>query len=246
MKQPKKIRNYKPETRHARIQKMLLVRAEIINDGIEKYHVRMMPGNDKTGESCYTVSTLPVIDCYNCKECQKICYDLLNDCWRPDVVRTRAINSAIHKVDPERFWFEVDANIKALGVTELRYNVGGDFNYDDFLMVQETGENNPDCDSMFFTKSYDDLNKYIDEHIEMYPDNFGFVSNAHPLMSRWKGVPCNNPYGVPESHVLFIDGTTTAPEYGAIFCTDNCSECHLNKRGCWALKKGESVIFPAH
>lgn len=44
----------------------------------------------------------------------------------------------------------------------------------------------------------------------------------------------------------YADGRTTAPEFGSYLCNGNCSRCHYNNEGCWQLKNGESVVFPAH
>lgn len=207
---------------------------------VDSLHVRLLRGNRKTGANCYTVSLLPVIDCKNCKGCKNDCYDLRNDMIYPNVIRDRARNSAIHQKDPSRYWAEIDAQIKALFVTELRLNVGGDLQGDDFAAVADLGRKNPQCDILFFTKSYDDINAFL--------DGDRFPKNVHPIMSVWKGVKINNPHKIPESHVLFKDGTTTAPKYGAVYCGGNCSECHYRKtgRGCWGLSKGESVIFKEH
>lgn len=279
VKMAKKIRNINIENISKRIRQMVMRREEYIRDGIEKIHVILQPGNSKTGRNCWTSSLISGADCHNCNACIMECYDLLNVCFQPAVQNDRARNSAIHKVDIKRYWSDVDEEIKAKHVTELRINVGGDLAYEDFNYVRDLGINNRECDILFFTKTYDDLNRYISENIDKYPDNYGFPDNIKLFMSRWKGVPCDNPYGIPESHVLYADGSTTAPlsdelkqmvatlvttsetdgrmelllniivkmrEEGLYYCGGNCSECHFNKEGCWALKKGQHVIFPAH
>ena len=73
-----------------------------------------------------------------------------------------------------------------------------------------------------------------------------FPENVHPIMSAWCGMEMDNPYELPEAHVLYEDGKTTAPEWGSKYCGGNCSECAFNKDGCWTLQKRESVIFRAH
>jgi len=238
VKKAKKIRKMKRDTIFGRVRKMVQIRQQIIDEGVEKYHVRVLPGNDKTGKECYTVSLIPVADCYNCKECQMECYDIINDCWRPTVMLSRAVNSAIHIADFDRFWAEIDQEIKAKEIEELRINVGGDLNYRDFVKVKWLGEENTQCDFLFFTKTYDDINKFL--------FTTQFPVNVHPLMSAWENTPMDNPHNLPVSHVLYADGRTTAPEFGAVYCGGDCSECHHFKIGCWNLGKGEHVIFPAH
>ena len=204
----------------------------------EMVHVVLQQGNSKTGRNCRTVSLIPIIDCHNCALCQYNCYDLRNDCWLKTVKNDRARNSAIHLLDPAMYWKQVEECIIAECVQELRINVGGDLTYVDFNYIAEMAERCPRTDILFFTKSYDDINRFLDEN--------EFPSNVKPIISRWCGLECSNKHNLPESHVLWPNGNTTAPEYGAVFCGGNCTQCHWNGEGCWTLKKGESVIFEAH
>ena len=220
-----------------RINNMLEYRREFLED-IENVHIKLQKGNSKTGANCYTVSLIPIVDCTNCAECKGTCYDINNDCWMPCVQKDRARNSAVHKADIERYWNEVNIQVKANFVTQLRINVGGDLTYEDFKHINNIAKENPYTDFLFFTKSYDDINQFLSET--------EFESNVHPIMSRWLDVECDNEHNLPESHVLFEDGQTTAPEFGSYYCSGNCSECHMYKQGCWTLNKGESVIFKAH
>jgi hypothetical protein len=205
---------------------------------VDELHVKIQQGNSKTGKMCFTVSLMPILDCVNCSGCRLQCYDLRNDLMYPVVINDRAANSAIHMTDPKRFWTEVDLQVKALFVTELRINVGGDLTDEDFLYVAELGKNNPKTMILFFTKNYSGINKFL-------ADN-SFPENVHPIMSCWEGMEMENPYNLPCSHVLYEDGKTTAPKYGSVYCGGNCTECAFKGEGCWNLKKGESVIFRAH
>ena len=205
---------------------------------VDELHVRLQRGNRKTGANCWTVSLLPVIDCNNCSECMWNCYDLKNDLMYKNTIFDRCRNSVIHEVDREKFWKEVDYGVKANYVTQLRINVGGDLSDDDFQYVANLGKDNPKTMFLFFTKNYKGINTFL-------ADN-SFPENVHPIMSAWLGVEMNNPYNLPCSHVLYEDGRTTAPEYGAIYCGGNCSECAFKSEGCWTLKQGEHVIFKVH
>lgn len=220
-----------------RVQKMLFLRAMVEHD-IENYHVKLMKGNSKTGKDCYTVSLIPIADCQNCSACATECYDIRNCCLYPKVQESRAINSAIHHKDIDRYWREISDQVQKLKVKELRINVGGDLNFDDFLFVKHIAKENPECHFLFFTKNYDDLNKFL--------DSWSFPENVSYIWSRWKGLENNNYHRVPEAHVLYENGDTTAPEYGAYYCTGNCSKCHMKGQGCWALKNGEHVVFRNH
>ena len=205
---------------------------------VEELHVKLQRGNKKTGVNCWTVSLMPVIDCGNCSHCSHGCYDLRNDLIYPAVIEDRARNSAIHKVNPERYWREIDQQIKLNYVQELRLNVGGDLTDDDFYYVKALGEANPKTQILFFTKNYKGINKFLYDN--------KFPENVHPIMSAWQNMEMDNPHNLPCSHVLYEDGRTTAPEYGAYYCSGNCSECAFEGKGCWTLKNGEHVIFRVH
>lgn len=225
------------EVMEKRLNNMLELREMYLND-IENVHIKLQKGNEKTGVNCFTISLLPIIDCTNCSECKGTCYDINNVCRFKSVINDRARNSALHLADINRFWEEVNLQVKANFVTQLRINVGGDLTYDDFKLLNNVAKENPHTDFLFFTKSYDDINRFLSEE--------KFESNVHSIISRWIGLECNNEFNLPESHVLFEDGSTTAPEYGSNYCKGNCSGCHMYKEGCWTLKNGESVIFKAH
>ena len=204
----------------------------------DKMHVRLQKGNSKTGQNCWTVSLMPVVDCGNCEACSHSCYDLKADLRFPRVVKDRAKNSAIHKTDPARYWREIDEQVKANYVTELRINVGGDLSDDDFAYVAKLGRQNKNTMILFFTKNYKGINAFLEHH--------RFPKNVKPIMSHWKDLEMINPNHLPESHVLYEDGSTTGPAYGGYYCGGNCSECAFKGEGCWNLKKNEHVIFRAH
>ena len=220
-----------------RVNKILAIREEMIKD-VDNLHVKLQPGNNKTGKNCYTVSLAPIVDCTNCAECMWDCYDIRNDFIYDPVYNDRAKNSAIHKVDPKRYWNEISTQIKTNFVRELRINVGGDLTNDDFQYIAKIGRENPKTRVLFFTKNYKGINKYLEHH--------RFPKNVSPIMSAWEGMEMDNPNNLPCSHVLYDDGRTTAPEYGAVYCGGNCSECAFEDKGCWTLKKNEHVIFKAH
>lgn len=219
-----------------RVNELRVLREKQLQN-VDDLHVKLQKGNVKTGSNCWTVSLAPILDCYNCKECSKDCYDIKNMIYKA-LKNDRTKNSAIHLVDEKRYWKEIDAQVKANFVTELRLNVGGDLTDTDFESVSKLGRANPKTQIMFFTKNYKGINKFLDSH--------RFPSNVHPIMSAWLGMEMDNPHNLPCSHVLYEDGTTTAPEYGAKYCGGNCSECAFEGKGCWTLKKGEHVIFKAH
>lgn len=237
MHKAKKINKIADEKFMARIQDMIRLRDEFLAD-IDNCHVKLQEGNTKTGRRVMTVSLAPVIDCKNCSGCSKECYDVRNDCCYSSVRKSRALNSAIHKADVNRFWREIDLQIKANYVECLRINVGGDLSEEDFHLLAVVADRNPQTTFLFFTKNYKEANEFLD--IRQFP------KNVCCIFSAWKGMEMENPHNMPESHVLYADGSTTAPAYGAVLCTGDCTECYMEDKGCFTLKKGEHVVFPAH
>lgn len=208
-----------------------------IMDHVDNEHVKLMKGNSKTGQTCWTVSLIPGHDCQNCKACLGGCYDIKADIIHPGCRHQRAVNSAIHEADIERYWTEIDEQCKENAVMLLRINVGGDLKYEDFPYVKWLGEQNPKMRILFFTKNYKDINKFL--------ENDSFPENVHALMSAWKNSLPDNPNNLPEAHVLYADGTRTWHK-PAKYCSGNCSKCYLAGEGCWDLKHGEAVVFEQH
>lgn len=204
----------------------------------EKLHVRLQNGTRKTGNMCFTVSLVPGLDCGNCDHCFRHCYDEQHDCIYPATRYDRAKNSAIHKADRERYWHEISLQVKANYVSLLRLNVGGDLENEDFPWVAWLCNDNPRCQVMFFTKNY--------EGAALLLDTTQQPENMHMILSAWPGLELYNPHNIPVAHVLFPDGTTTAPEFGAIYCKGNCTGCAYNDEGCWTLQPGDHVIFHYH
>lgn len=237
-KTAKKVNDINRELMNKRLKAMLDMKAEILTH-VEDFHVKLQKGNTKTGERSMTVSLIPVIDCPNCSECCKKCYDLRNDCCYPSVQKSRAINSAIHDADPARYWREIEANVIAEGCEFLRINVGGDMSDEDFYYLDDISKRNPQCVFLFFTKNYKGINKFLDEKGE-------FEKNVRSMMSAWLGMEMINPHNLPCAHVMWADGSTTAPMWGAILCRGNCSECFMENDGCVKVGKNEHVVMNAH
>lgn len=237
-----------------RIKKMVDMRTEYIKNGVEKIHVILQKGNTKTGEEVWTVSLIPIADCpAKCARIDEInkkgyvplgkggcgytgCYDVQNVCFQTTVQNDRARNSAIHMKDRERFWKEIEFQVVAFGVTQLRINVGGDVDYTDMEFINDMAKRNPQTDILFFTKNDDDFNRFMDT----YGD---FEGNVKYLLSQWIGMEIVNLHNAPESHLIWEDGATSLPEYAkhVSYCGGNCTECHKAKEGCWMMHKADSL-----
>lgn len=249
----KKVKRMKIESLRNRLKKMTDIRAEYLKH-VEDAHVVLQKGNNKTGDEEWTVSLIPGADCNG--KCMWIgeitekgyvsrglggcfytgCYDIQNVCFQPVVQNDRARNSAIHKADRPRYWKEIEEQVVSNDVHILRINVGGDVDFVDMCYINQMAGRQPQCVFQFFTKNDEALNAFIEA-------NGDFHSNVVKLLSAWPGMELNNPYNIPESHLIWEDGYTTLPEYARhiAYCGGNCSECHLQHEGCPKLKRSETV-----
>ena len=121
----------------------------------------------------------------------------------------------------------------------FRFHVSGDIpDSVYFAHMIDIADRNQHCEILCFTKKYDIVNDYL---------NLGgkIPENLHIVFSGWTGLEMNNPYSLPEAHVRYKDGTTTAKPT-AKECGGNCTDCLLTEGGCWSLQSGEQVIFNEH
>lgn len=205
---------------------------------MNQIHVSISPGNSKTGHLVPSVSLPQGVFCPQDAPCfyEGTCY-VKNIDWRPNVADAYERNYIILTEDPEQFWREVDAAIKMNFA--FRYHVSGEIPDKEYLerMIREA-EMNPHCKQLVFTKKYDLVNEYFDEHgIESKP------SNLQIIFSEWIGYPMNNPYHFPVARVLYATDEIT-PDMK--ICGGNCSECVCRNTGCWVLEFGDVIYLPDH
>ncbi len=203
-------------------------------------HVSISRGNSKMG-AVPSVSLPPVKTCSPeaVKYCGRKCY-----VKRYVMRRQKTVGAAYERNlyllnnEPEKFWREVNAAVAM--TTHFRFGVSGDIpDMFYFIRMIETAEKNPHCEILCFTKQYNIANCYLTSSKVKLPSNF------HIIFSAWKGLPMENPHNLPEAHVFYRDGTTTAKD-GARYCSGNCYECALTNANCWSLKQGEQIIFKEH
>ena len=247
----RKIPKIKMSTLTGRVNRAVSRKREILEAGVDHFTPQIMPGNSKTGPNCYTVSLICGHDCPQCKFCFKDCYDCRNVLWRPDVIETRAINSAIHMADPERYFWEIAAACENRMIRELRFNVGGDFSGHDFMFLDQSMKKCRGTESLFFTHNKDEVNAYLDKVGK-------FSKNVHALISISRGQEetwdnsVDNRHNLPLAHIRYEDGSCPTldairPKPSAVFsCGGNCSRCFWERRGCPFLKRGQHMVFDYH
>lgn len=121
----------------------------------------------------------------------------------------------------------------------FRFHVSGDIpDATYFEHMVDIARTNTHCEILCFTKKYDIVNSHINI-IGKLP------KNLHIIFSGWHDIEMVNPYNLPEAHVRYRDGSTTARE-DAKLCGGNCTECAITDGGCWTAKHGEQVVFNEH
>lgn len=197
--------------------------------------VSISKGNIKMG-AIQSVSLPAIKTCRDCL-CKEKCYAAKLERLRPSVRNAYQRNLDILLNDPEAYWREVEAAVMTNHY--FRFHVSGDIPTIGYLRrMIDIANRNQHCEILCFTKRYEYVNQLLAEGVE-FPDNL------HLILSAWVGLEMVNPFSLPEAHVRFKDGSTTARE-DAVPCGGNCTECAITDGGCWTLKRGEQVVFNEH
>ena len=198
--------------------------------------LKVSPGNSKMG-AVPSVSLPAGLTCRKDCTCYAKCYARKLERIRPAVRNAYQSNLDLLRNDPDTYWREVEAQIMMSRF--FRFHVSGDITNAAYLrkMVFVAGRN-PHCQILCFTKKYDLVNDFL-------ADGESIPKNLHMILSAWRGMEMRNPFGLPEAHVFYRDGTTTAT-HDTVPCHGNCAECAVTDSGCWTLKSGQQVVFHEH
>ena len=198
--------------------------------------VKISQGNSKMG-SIPSVSLPAGVTCRSDCECGKKCYAKRLERMRPSVRQAYIHNYDLLNSDPETYWREVEASVMMSRF--FRFHVSGDIPNDTYFEhMVDIARTNTHCEILCFTKKYDIVNRHINI-IGKLP------KNLHIVFSGWYDIKMINPYNLPEAHVRYRDGSTTA-RADAKLCGGNCTECAMTDGGCWTIKHGEQIVFNEH
>lgn len=199
-------------------------------------NIKVSSGNAKLG-SIPSISLPAGITCRGDCECQKKCYAKKLERLRKTVRDAYKHNYDLLNHDSDTYWREVEASIMMSRF--FRFHVSGDIpDCVYFAHMIDIAERNKHCEILCFTKKFDIINQHLDM-------GGTIPANLHIIFSSWKGLKMDNPYLLPEAHVRYRDGYTTASD-NAKECGGNCTECAITDGGCWTLKSGEQVVFNEH
>lgn len=199
-------------------------------------NIKISNGNAKLG-NISSISLPTGITCRSDCECQRKCYAKKLERMRPSVRKAYQHNYHVLKCIPDTYWREVEASIMMSRF--FRFHVSGDIPDDEYFSnMVAIAWRNPHCQILCFTKKFGIVNSYLASDGKL-------PENLHVVFSGWRGLEMVNPYSLPEAHVRYKDGSTTAKD-GAKECGGNCTECAITEGGCWSLKTGEQVVFNEH
>lgn len=198
--------------------------------------LKVSPGNQKMG-AIPSVSLPAGLTCRKDCACYAKCYARKLERLRPSVRNAYQSNLDLLQSDPDTYWREAEASIMMSRF--FRFHVSGDIPNAGYLQKMAfVAQRNPHCQILCFTKKYDLVNAYLSEY-------GGFPENLHVILSAWQGMTMENPHSLPEAHVRYRDGSTTA-RLDAVPCGGNCAECAMTNGGCWTLKNGQQIVFHEH
>lgn len=209
-----------------------------MNENNQAVKITISRGNRKMG-AIPSVSLPPVITCAPGAPCVKKCYACKMCRLYPSVRASYQRNLDALNENWDEYWRQVRAAVAK--AKYFRFHVSGDIPcglY--FCDMIHTAKENPHCEILCFTKQYNIVNTWLDQHGEGLPENL------HIIFSLWDtpwNVRVNNPHDMPKSAVIFKSGGGAA--YDKV-CGGNCYECACQGVGCWELKKGETIAFYEH
>lgn len=201
--------------------------------------INMSNKNSKTGIACLNLA-FPVCTCRNDAPCKATCY-ANKGCQRIAKVQAAYYrNLRLYYENPDSFFEQVYYKIKFSGLPKVRWFDSGDIADAEFLnRMVDLCKKTPNVRHMCFTKKYELVNEYIDDHGE-FPDNLNIMFSAWDKM--WE-VP--NPHNLGIAYVDFNEKRLN-PEFpeNAFVCPgreSTCSACGV----CWS-KRLNAVVFKQH
>ncbi len=205
--------------------------------------VHVSKGNRKIGR-VLNVSTVPVMDCQNCKECSRLCYAInsyiryTNTC-----VPAWTENSFLARNNRDLYFAEIEkACAKRRTNKYFRWHVAGeimDINYLERMI--DIARKFPEFKFWTYTKMYLLVNMYVKAHGN--DRKIAIPENLVIMFSEWRGMEMINPYGFPEFRVVFKNDEYKPDPKTNWYCPGNCDICKAVNRGCVA---GETTYCNEH
>lgn len=195
-------------------------------------------GVSKLGADIPSVNLPPVTTCREDAPCFKGCYarkGRFSFQHNKDLLQT---NYEIWLNAPEQY--ESDIKVAAFHSRFFRYHSSGDIPSKEYLhMMVRIANELPHTAFLCFTKKFEMINEYIDEH-------GAFPANLSIVLSAWGNWKPENPHNLPVAYICFKKQDSGDIPACAKKCPKYCGECVMSGCSCWDLKTGESVAFDEH
>lgn len=233
----KKVSGFRPET----IKKIVASLVVLVNMYLsslqngKKIDIVISNGNRKIGR-CMNVSLAPIITCGNCRNCKYFCYDVKACCQYENVRKARAKNTALFRFSREEFFAQLWVKMSRKKTNKfLRFHVPGEIaDMNHFEWIVETARRFPDFRIWTYTKMYWIVNAWIAQNgLESLPENLSV------MFSEWKGVPIDNPYGMPVFRC--IEHGEEESVKGMMQCPGCCDHC--KKYGCGCVNRQSAYVY---
>lgn len=162
---------------------------------MEEIHISIQKGgNSKTGKE-WLLNTVPgespikvdgvaitniLGSCRGCCDgCEKHCYAINGARQHHNAVLPSTIkNLILYRKDPDRFYTEIDASLSAWKAVEgdekvFRWHASGEIeDYAYLELMMRLAENHPEINFYSYTKRFEMIERYLDEHNGEFPTNF--------------------------------------------------------------------------
>ena len=216
---------------------------ELIKSGLIIPRVHISKGNRKIGR-VLNVSTVPIMDCKNCKECKNICYAVNSYIMHTNTCLPAWTENSYFARNNRKEYFDTIRKecAKRRKNKYFRWHVSGEIIDMDYLesMIAIAREF-PDFKFWTYTKMYDLVNLYVMLHGDSKEK--AIPGNLVIMFSEWRGMEMYNPYGFPEFRVVFKNDKYKPDPENVWYCPGNCDICKACNRGCVA---GETTYCNEH
>ena len=176
------------------------------------------------------------VSCRKDAPCFKECYCTHGNMAFTTVRDSHKNKMAAYLANPEKFFEEVDRELRIVEPKYFRYHSAGDIVDIKYLdLMCWLARRHKGTLFLCFTKKFEMVNDYLNEHRK--------PSNLILVLSNWGDWTVDNPHNLPESFVDFGNNAHQIPLF-AYECSGRCENC--NGQHCWHMKKGDSVVFHKH
>lgn len=202
-------------------------------------HAHISTGVSKLGVNIPSFSLPAVLTCRADAPCVKSCYACKGRWMFGHNQELLQGNLLLWNANPKQV--EEDIVHTAYFSKFFRWFSSGDIvNTAFFAMMINVANRLPGTRFLCFTKKYELVNQWVNEHGEL-------PANLNVVFSSWgPEFQPENPHHLPVSYVRFKKRDSGEIPVTAFQCSGYCGTCAQGSLSCWTLAKGQSVVFNEH